>query len=730
MQLNPPPLSNPGKALLLGTVMGLLGVFLQVTPLTSNLESDIGLEWLFDLRGPRPAPEEVVIITIDRESSTQLGLPNLPRKWLRNLHATLLDKLSKAGAQAIGFDIIFNEKHSPREDQALASSLRNAGNVVLFEYLEAENSEVMHREKRLPPIAEFKKSAMAVAPFTLPKVPEKISQAFLYREGAGSTPALPVLVLDKFMQPWQKEFHALFKQVIQEDSPNNSIFNAASTNPLEFAEQIRTLLLANPALTPNLEEEIARMPTSLARTRMSAWLSALTAPTGIYLDYYGPPRSITTIPYHNALSAPQDWLKDNLSGKAIFIGFSERLQPEQKDGFYTVFTDSGGLDISGVEIMATTFANLLEQRTVHPLSFWTRLGITFLFGFVAGLIFYLSRGWLTLALALTILVAWLGGSLWLFTHHALWLPLTTPLLFILPVALVLSLILHFVSSHQHRQQLDKSFRRYVPGHVVDAVGSNTLISTPQPVFACCLGTDIKAYTNYSEQLPPATLHLQMDKYYKLIFPPVHDSEGLIMDAVGDSMLAIWQKKEPQALKQAACTASLKILQLIEDAADKSLETRMGLHCGEISIGAIGDERRKEYRAMGDVINSTTRIEGLNKLLGTKLLASSEILEGCEEIQSRHLGKFLLKGKQQAIPLHEILGSTANTSAEKLELKDQFEAAIQLFSRGEILQASTVFQSLGEHYQDEPAEFYHQHCIELMKKPLPVDWRGIVIINEK
>ena len=157
---------------------------------------------------------------------------------------------------------------------------------------------------------------------------------------------------------------------------------------------------------------------------------------------------------------------------------------------------------------------------------------------------------------------------------------------------------------------------------------------------------------------------------------------------------------------------------------------MGLHCGEISIGAIGDDRRKEYRAMGDVINTTTRIEGLNKRLGTKLHASSEILEGCEEIQSRHLGKFPLKGKQQAIPLHEILGFTAMVPAEKIKLKDQFEAAIQLFSRGELLQASTVFQSLGEHYQDRPAKFYHRHCIELMKNPLPVDWQGIVVINEK
>ena len=126
MQLKFHPLCNPVKALLLATVMGLLGALLQIIPLISNLESDIGLEWLFHLRGPRPTPEEVVIITIDRESSTQLGLPNLPRKWPRNLHATLIDKLSDAGAQVTGLDIIFNEKHSTLEDHALAFSFKNA----------------------------------------------------------------------------------------------------------------------------------------------------------------------------------------------------------------------------------------------------------------------------------------------------------------------------------------------------------------------------------------------------------------------------------------------------------------------------------------------------------------------------------------------------------------------------------------------------------------------------
>ena len=60
------------------------------------------------------------------------------------------------------------------------------------------------------------------------------------------------------------------------------------------------------------------------------------------------------------------WL--DLEGKVVFVGHSEQLRPGQKDGFYTVYTRHNGLDLSGVEIAATAFANLLEDMPVLPIS--------------------------------------------------------------------------------------------------------------------------------------------------------------------------------------------------------------------------------------------------------------------------------------------------------------------------------------------------------------------------
>jgi len=82
------------------------------------------------------------------------------------------------------------------------------------------------------------------------------------------------------------------------------------------------------------------------------------------------PRTVTTIPYHQALQLDNGSGGGNgtdLKGKAVFVGLSEVLLAERKDSFYTVFSQANGIFISGVEIAATAFANLAEGRPLKPL---------------------------------------------------------------------------------------------------------------------------------------------------------------------------------------------------------------------------------------------------------------------------------------------------------------------------------------------------------------------------
>ena len=101
-----------------------------------------------------------------------------------------------------------------------------------------------------------------------------------------------------------------------------------------------------------------------------------------YLNLYGPPGTIRTIPYHALVGKDgQDAASPSadLSGKVVFVGYSDLYEPDQPDRFYTVFTGKDGIDLSGVEIMATAFANLLRDDALRQSG--PVLAAAFLFGF-------------------------------------------------------------------------------------------------------------------------------------------------------------------------------------------------------------------------------------------------------------------------------------------------------------------------------------------------------------
>src|SRR3569623_724329 len=162
----------------------LLGAVLLILPLGQSAEEYVGLDLLIKQRGARDAPAEAVVIPIEQRAEDALGLPNKPERWPRALHARLVARLHEAGADTIVFDIHFKE---PRDDDGVfAAALRRAGNVVLFAYLDRDNAEPLAQVERLiPPTPALAESAAAIAPFALPKLPERVSRFWSLQESAG-----------------------------------------------------------------------------------------------------------------------------------------------------------------------------------------------------------------------------------------------------------------------------------------------------------------------------------------------------------------------------------------------------------------------------------------------------------------------------------------------------------------------------------------------------------------
>ncbi|MBI5568860.1 MAG: CHASE2 domain-containing protein, partial [Desulfomonile tiedjei] len=201
--------SRLGKAISLGIIVGIAGLIVSPLHFTLGIEEDTGLGLLFKLRGKRSAPADAIVLSIDRESSEALRLPDNPDKWPRSMHARLTDILAREGARVVAFDVHFIEPRSGEDDAMFAGALKKARNVILCEPIrtgdiplpEGDGSSYSSSHnivKVVPPIDLFCKSASATAPFTLPRIPFKVAQCFTFDPGAGDSPSMPMVALQIF----------------------------------------------------------------------------------------------------------------------------------------------------------------------------------------------------------------------------------------------------------------------------------------------------------------------------------------------------------------------------------------------------------------------------------------------------------------------------------------------------------------------------------------------------
>ena len=695
------------QSLYLGLAIAVLGVFIYAFPVGQAWEEETGLSVLFRLRGQRPAPQEVVVVAIDGRSSRQLNLERDMRDWPRSLYARLTDRLAAAGAAVIVFDIYFRDPGAAEYDRQFASAIERAGNVLLFGYLEREfldnkaGGKLLEVERLRPPIDLFARPAADIAPFVLPKVPARVSRFWTFY-GANELASLPVAALEQYAAPVWPVLSAL---VGEGDSrlPGNSI------------AAVRARLRADPSLTRRLLQRVSSGQIDMDadhRKRLSALLALYLSVDSPYLNFYGPPRSISTLSFQSLLSGEERALP-MLRDKVVFIGFSERTQPGQKDNFYTVFSQPSGLDIGGVEIAATAFANLLQRETIMPPG-GTALWLVFFWGFLISTLFralpaYWNIGAGLLAAGLYFLITYQ-----LFAQASSWLPWTIPLLVQTPLALFAALLWHYRDAHRGHRQLRDIFGYYLPGEIIDRLAHDTrqALEQNETAFGVCMATDAEQYTRLAERMRPADLQQFMNRYYEVLFAPVRSRGGMISDVVGDAMLAVWSAPADDArLRQKACEAALDIVAALEQSTQAPLlPTRIGLHAGAMVLSHIGAIDHYEYRAVGDIVNTASRIENFNKPLGTSVLVSRQTVQGVEGLVTRGLGTFTLRGKQQALELCELVCRVEELSDATRRLHACFGDALAAYQAGDWEHAMMLFRKLLSRYPDDgPSRYYLKRC---------------------
>ncbi|MEN8167184.1 MAG: adenylate/guanylate cyclase domain-containing protein [Pseudomonadota bacterium] len=710
------------RSLKLGLFIGVLGALISLMPGTSNWEEDSGLGLLFKLRGQRPPPQDVVIVAINGRTAEQLGLGEELPEWPRSLHAGLIDRLVDAGAAMIVFDIFFKQPRDPEGNLQMAHAMRRANNVLLVADLQQRQIvSGQHRvqiERLMPPTDILAEAAIDLAPFVLPKVPVKVSRFWTFN-GDNELMSLPTAALQRLADPSGMALRRLLVAAGHDPILLQSEKGVPNTH--------RWLRGNAPLLSSLLESLKMGQPSDLPppqRQRLIALLRLYAGDTYPLLNFFGPPGSINTIPVQEILG-PTSQLLNSLKDKVVFVGYAGEYQPKQKDGFYTVFSQPDGLDLSGVEIAATAFANLLRMETLSPLGPGGLVALLLAYGLFITLLFRYLPGMPGILAGMVAAGSYLYLVYTLFAQHNLWLPWFVPLVLQTPLALILSLIRHYRQMRISRQRLRELFGFYLPGDVIDRLlqHDRQSVSRTDSAFGVCLASDAQHYTQMAEAMEPEALQTFLNRYYEILFTPVRARDGVVSDVVGDAMLAIWPATRPDSsLQQKACEAALEIGQAIEASdLEPRLFTRIGLHAGKLAMSHVGAIDHFEYRAVGDMVNTASRIENLNKLLGTSILASRDFVQGLQGILTRELGEFLVAGKQRPIALYEIAAMRESATPQLRGLHDAFADALADWQLGERDSAYEKFKAiLRDHPHDGPSSYYLQQYRERRsgrKKPL-------------
>ncbi|RZL95917.1 MAG: adenylate/guanylate cyclase domain-containing protein [Variovorax sp.] len=212
----------------------------------------------------------------------------------------------------------------------------------------------------------------------------------------------------------------------------------------------------------------------------------------------------------------------------------------------------------------------------------------------------------------------------------------------------------------------KAFRKFVPVDVVNQLIDEGHALTPNggPRSITVMFTDVEGFTRISEATDSDVLVDQLTEYFNVATQVIARHGGTVDKFIGDGIMVLWGAPTELAdAEHAACVAALDLHGELDALNARwaargllAFKTRIGIHTGVAVVGVLGSNDRLTYTAFGDAINVASRIEGINKELGTRVLISATTFAGLRgRLRTRRIEEVELRGRQTKLVLYELLG---------------------------------------------------------------------------
>ncbi len=252
-------------------------------------------------------------------------------------------------------------------------------------------------------------------------------------------------------------------------------------------------------------------------------------------------------------------------------------------------------------------------------------------------------------------------------------------------------------------------------------------------------TDIEGFSRLSETMEPELLTSRLSRYFDALGTAIIANHGTIDKYIGDSIMAFWNAPEPDPNHVAnACRAALQAAQAGRDLSDKwrqrgrpGFRTRFGLHTGPAVVGNVGAREHINYTLVGAVANQASRLEGLNKVYGTEVLASGEIARvTSDHFVWRPIDRIVAAGTTEEHEIHEPMGEIA-AAPQHADFLARWGAAREAYNAGRFAEALEQFQSAAALRPDDgPCRVFITRCSDFLHVPPPAGWTGVWHFDSK
>ena len=288
------------------------------------------------------------------------------------------------------------------------------------------------------------------------------------------------------------------------------------------------------------------------------------------------------------------------------------------------------------------------------------------------------------------------------------------------------------------------FEKFVPKQFLQRIAKdgleNVKAGNVQANRITTLFSDLRSFTTISEGMTPQALFAFLNEYLAEMQRPIDQYGGFVDKFIGDAIMALFDQ-EGAAQAEAAVKAAIGMQQRLREWNGERLGSReqpvasgIGIHSGVVMLGTLGSTTRIDSTVIGDAVNLASRLEGLTKYYGVRIIVSDDTWGLLDQgiFESRRLDLVSVKGRDAPVTIREIYQDLRGEELDRhRRLAEVFAQALELYEHRHWLKAQQAFRACLDVVKEDAASImFIERCAYYSVNPPSEDWDGSFVMKSK